>query len=267
MTQGYLFVALGERYVRECYNLCLTIRKQNDERPMSILTGAADVAYAESLDIFDQVIALRTEGPVWDNCTSDFERYCLYPRITLNQYLVYDETITTDTDMLCQYSTEHVWSFCSNRTFPITAVGMPYDPSWHWNTIADVWQAFGKHVPHVNGGFKYIRKGEFTDSYYKFCEHAFWNYDSFGCKRWFRNSRSEEMIFALAHAEAQMMPVDFREFPIETFDYTPQDTIPSKMQYEGSNPFMLAGYPPFVHMPDKIEGENYQWLLKTIMEG
>jgi hypothetical protein len=265
MSQGYMFVAIGESYVNECYNLCLTIRKQWDNRPFSIVTSKEFVQYAESLSIFDNVFPLKEEGEMWENCTSDFERYCLYPRITLNQYLVYDETINTDTDMLCQYPTDHVWSFCSNRTSPITTVGKPYDAQWHWGTIADVWKACNRHVPHVNGGFKYIRRGEMADAYYDICSQVFWKYDELGCKRWFRNSRSEEMIFAIAHAFSSIMPVDFREFPIETFDYTPDMTIPSKMQHEGSSPFELSGYPPFVHMPGKITCENYKWLFNTIM--
>lgn len=266
MTQGYLFTAFGQRYVAECFHLCQTIRKVGDNRPFSILTTAEDESYAKSLGIFDKILLLDTSDPMWDDCTSDFERYCIYPRITLNRYLEYDETINTDTDMLCQYSTDHVWSFCSNRTSPVTTVGKQYDPEWHWNTIQDVWKALGRHVPHVNGGFKYIRRGDFTDHYYKVCEEVFWNYDALGCKRWFRNSRTEEVIFAIAHSQMGIMPVEFREFPIQTFDYTQGMNIPSKMQHEGNGKFEMTGYPPFVHMTDKLHGSNFQWLFKTIMD-
>lgn len=266
MTQGYTFVAIGERHIQECRNLCITIRKQGDNRPFSIITHSKDIEFTKSLNIFSDIIPLRTEGPLWDDCTSDFERYCVYPRITINDYLIYDETITTDTDMLCQYPTEHVWSFCTNRTVPIATTGKPYDPTWHWNTIADVWKACDRHVPHVNGGFKYIRRGAFANNYFATAQHVFLKYDDYGCKRWFRQSRTEEVIFAIAHAFSGIMPVDFREYPIQTFEYFPGLVIPSKMQFEGNSPYELNGYPPFVHMPDKINGDNYKWLFKTIMD-
>lgn len=267
MTQGYLFVAFGERFVDECTHQAHTIRKHGDTRPFSILTDNETAEYVRAKDLFEQIHILQTDDPMWNDCTNEFERRCLYPRITLNRYLTYDETITTDSDILCQSSPEHVWSFCSNRSSPVTTVGKPYDPTWHWNTIGDIWKATGLHVPHVNGGFKYVRKGEFADQYYAHCADIFWNYDDLGCKRWFRDSRTEEVVFAIAHGRMGILPVDFREYPIETFDYKIGMEIPSKLQNEGWPPVptMMNGYPPFVHMTDKLHGPHFQWLYKTIM--
>ncbi len=32
--EGYFFIAIGKKYIDECYNLSLTIRKHGDQRPV-----------------------------------------------------------------------------------------------------------------------------------------------------------------------------------------------------------------------------------------
>jgi hypothetical protein len=61
------------------------------------------------------------------------------------------------------------------------------------------------------------------------------------------------------------MPVDFEEFPVMTFNYTPDVEVPSKLQTEGGRYKNLDDYIPFVHMFDKMEGENFLHLYKRVM--
>lgn len=48
MSQGYLFIALGKRYIEECFLLSNTIRKTGDNRPISLLVYEEDIDFANN---------------------------------------------------------------------------------------------------------------------------------------------------------------------------------------------------------------------------
>jgi hypothetical protein len=52
-----------------------------------------------------------------------------------------------------------------------------------------------------------------------------------------------------------------------TFNYTPDMVIPSKLQTEGGQNIELNDYIPFVHMFDKMDGDNFKSLYSKIMNG
>jgi hypothetical protein len=265
MTQGYLLLALGKRFIEECALLANTIRKQNDTRPISVVIHPEDHEYVLSKGIFDQLIHFKPEGTLWNECQNNFEKYCLYPRLNFPEYLVYDETIIVDSDELCQFNSDHVWTYLSNRSCPVAMTGRSYDSNWHWGTISDVWHRYGKHVPHVHGGFFYLRKSSFLDEFFEYSREVFWKYDEYGCKRWYQNGRVDEIIFAITHSKFNLSPVEFDEYPIITFNYTSDMQIPSKLQTENGQNVELRNYIPFVHMFDKMYGDNFKSLYNKIM--
>jgi len=265
MSQGYLLLALGTKYIDECVFLANTIRKQKDFRPISLVIHPSDEAYALSKGIFDQFILFKPEGEIWADCKTNFEKYCLYPRLILNEYLRYDETIIVDSDELCQFNPDHVWSYLSNRTSPIAMTGRIFDPYWHWGSILEVSNKLNRSVPHVHGGFFYLRKDPFLNIFFNYCKEVFWKYDELGCKRWYQNGRVDEIIFAIAHASYNMRPIEFDDYPIITFNYTPDIQIPSKLQTENNQNIIMANYIPFVHMFDKMHGSNFQALYEKII--
>ena len=185
--------------------------------------------------------------------------------MNLPDYLPYNETIIVDSDVLCQFSTDYIWWYLSNRTTPISMTGRIFDPNWHWGQIQTVSSIFGKQIPHVHGGFFYLRKDPFLDEFFQYCREVFWKYDEYGCKRWYQNGRVDEIIFAIAHSHFNMKPIEFDDFPIMTFNYTPDMKIPSKLQTEGGQNIEMNNYIPFVHMFDKMDGSNFQTLYKKIM--
>ena len=250
-----------------CNLLVHTIRKNGDTRPVSLLINPEDEEYARSFECYDQFAHFTPNDKVWGDCHTAFEKYCLYPRLKFPEYLVYDETIITDTDMLCQYNTEHVWSYMSNQSHPIKMLGRWIDPSWHWGSINDVIRAYGKHVPHTHGGFFYLRKNTFLKTFFDYCEEVFYKYDEYKCKRAFRGGKVDEIIFAIAHSKFNLLPMQFDEFPVMSFNYTPNMEIPNKMQTADGQNIMLNGYPSFVHMFDKMDGENFKSLYSRIMNG
>lgn len=266
MNQGYFFITLGKHYIDESIFLVNTIRKNGDNRPISLLINREDEEYANSKKVFDKLVYFEPNDDLWKDCITSFEKYCLYPRVNLEQYLPYSENIIVDTDVLCQYNTESLWSYLSNQDKCIVMLGRKNDLNWHWGRIKEVSYVYGKEVHHTHGGFFYIRKDKFLERFFLYCRNVFYEYDKYNCKRFFRGGRVDEIIFAIAHAKFDMFPLEFDEFPVMTFNYTPDIKIPSKLQTEGIQNIELSDYIPFVHMFDKMNGYNFQTLYKKIME-
>jgi hypothetical protein len=267
ITQGYFLIALGKRYIDECFLLAETIGKQGDKRPISLLIHPEDEEYARSKYMFDQLIHFKPEGDLWKDCNTSFEKYCLYPRMIFNKILPYDENIIVDSDVLCQYNTDSMWNYFSNQQLPIKMLGRLNDTNWHWGTINEVSKAYGQHVPHVHGGFFFLRKNTFLDQFFDYCKIIFYRYDEYNCKRMFRGGKVDEIIFAIAHSYFKLNPVEFDSVPVMTFNYTPDISIPSKLQTEGGQDKELDDYIPFVHMFDKMGGPNFEALYRKIMNG
>jgi hypothetical protein len=94
---------------------------------------------------------------------------------------------------------------------------------------------------------------------------VFYRYDDYKCKRAFRGGKVDEIIFAIAHSHFNLLPIPFDEYPVMSFNYTQNVEIPSKLQTEGDQNLMMNGYPSFIHMFDKMDGENFKSLYKRIM--
>ena len=265
LTQGYFLIALGRRYIDECYLLAETIGKQGDKRPVSLLVHPEDEEYAKSKFMFDQLVHFTPNDDLWNACETSFEKYCLYPRINFDKYLPYDENIIVDSDVLCQYSADALWDYLSKQQLPIRMLGRLDDPKWHWGSIGEVSKAYGKHVPHVHGGFFYLRKNSFSEVFFNYCRIVFYRYDEFKCKRAFRGGRVDEIIFAIAHAYYNLNPIPFDDVPAMTFNYGLDIEIPSKLQTEGGQNIEMNDYIPFVHMFDKMEGSQFNALYDKIM--
>lgn len=265
MNQGYFFIALGQQYIQECYNLTQTIRKQGDNRPVSLLIHEKDKNIIPN-NVFDKLVYFKSDDELFKDCNTSFEKYCLYPRINFEKYIPYDENIIVDSDVLCQYSADKLWEYLSNQSIPIKMTGHQNDPSWHWGKINEVSQKFGKHVPHVHGGFFYIRKSEFANKFFEYTREVFYRYDEYGCKRFFRSGKTDEIIFAIAHSHFDIEPMDFHEVPAMTFNYGKEIAVPSKLQTERVPHEELSDYIPFVHMFDKLGGSNYQSLYERTMK-
>lgn len=267
-NQGYFLIGLGIRYIDECYNLALTIRKNNDNRPISLLVNKQDIEYCKSKNIFDKFIEYHQfDDDIWSKCQNYFEKYCLYPRLYLNRYTPYEETITVDSDVLCQYNTEDVWRYCRNRQFPVQMTGRKIDYKWHWGTIKEVMQAYNKHIPHVHGGFFYINKNNTkTEDFFLYARSLIPRYDELKCKRWYANGIVDEILFAITHSYYNLFPIEFDEFPIMTFNYECDLIVPSTLQTEGGQNVHMHSPIPFVHMFDKIEGHKYKCLLSKILQ-
>jgi hypothetical protein len=59
-----------------------------------------------------------------------------------------------------------------------------------------------------------------------------------------------------------LYPTEFTDFPIMTFNLLGSHEIPTKLQTLKN--IELSDYIPFVHMFEKLDGENYKQLFKKI---
>lgn len=276
MSRGYLFLALGKRYIDEVYNLVKTIDINGDTNPKSIVCFKEDGEYAKSLNVFDRIIEFKT-CELFNECQNSFEKYCLYPRLNFKNYLVYDETIVLDSDMLCTYQTNSVWDWLSNQSRDIGMLGYNFDPKWHWNNWFNICQLNGFKMPHTHGGFFYFRKdSDILDSFFSYAKEAFLNYDKLHFLKLYRGGRVDEPCFAYAHAKVNLLPIEFTEFPIMTFQLSHEherkscntmliSDIPTKLQTNSNINVTMNDYIPFIHMFGGKDGDNYINLYNKIM--
>jgi len=263
-SKGFLFLGLGKKYIDLVYNLVITLNCNGDLYPKSIVVKEEDIDYAKNLNVFDQILKF-TPCELFNTCINDFEKYCTYPRMKFKDYMVYDETIITDGDMLCIYNTNSLWRWLSEQSKDIVMLGFKNDSTWHWGFWGTVCSLNQLHMPHTHGGFFYFRKNsEKVKQFFDFATYAFINYDKIHFRRNEFSSRIDEPCFAYAHAKTELNPTEFTDFPIMTFNLLGSHEIPTKLQTLKN--IELSDYIPFVHMFEKLEGENYKQLLKKIIK-
>lgn len=258
--QGYILIALGEKYIEEAEMCANSIRKFDTERPINVLVLPEHVELAKSKNIFNDITEFKPVTKFFKNCQDGFEKYGTYPKINLIHFSRYSENIFIDTDVICQYNPNNLWQFANSRKSPFMMMGTKEDHDWHWGYIDEVSSKFGKPVPHVHGGFLYFRKNAFD--FFEFCDKIAYRYDELGCKRMFRGGMCDEILFALAHAELKCLPIEFDDFPIMTFNYDEKVKIPSKLQTHNNKE--LSDYIPFVHMFDRAKMKTfYKKVMKS----
>lgn len=255
MSRGYLFLAFGDYYVEELISLVKMIRKTNDTLPASVVCTEYDVSKLHESNLFDKIIIHTFEHELYNDeyCKTSFEKYCLIPRLLFNNFLIYDETIITDTDMLCQYNPSHIWDIVSSIDQAVVMTGINYSPEWHFGFNYEVSNNLGKNVPESHGGFFYINKNhKDLNRFFELAIQVYKKYDDYKLKRMFRGGRVDEPVFAIVNAMMDYKVMEFGEEPIITFNYHEDIELPSKIQtfgrFKNENSIELRDYIPFVHM-------------------
>jgi lipopolysaccharide biosynthesis glycosyltransferase len=266
MTEGYLLVAIGKNYIDECYNLSLTLRKNKDFRPISIIINEEDREYALSKNIFDHILKFDTKSKLFDDCNTSFEKYGVYSKITLDKYLPYDKNIYLDSDVLCIYDTQEVWNIFNKSNQSVQAIGFEKDPSWHFGKLENVSKKYGKNVPHTHSGILYVLKSQETYDFFEYCRETFYKHDEYGCSREFRGGIADEILFAISFSKFNYLPHDNLESQIMTFNLPYDCDIPSRIQTV-KYPMIriLNNNIAFVHMMDKQYGYAYKNIFNKIL--
>ena len=233
MTEGYVLIGIGEKYLKMVELFADTLRHHGDNR-----------------DIY--VISDTTDEPLFGECKTEFEKYGTLPKITLNKNLPFDHNIFLDADMLCIGNTEHVWDTVKSRDSFISQLGVPDDFKHYGGRLATTakdlgWQSI---PPRVQGGFIYLRKEGLNEEFFDWMQNdGFVNYGDYCEPGTFRGaSRTDQVLYSLAHAKYGLSPIDMRENAFMTFlDSCDTGSVPTNVVWFKSKPYPQDNKVAFCH--------------------
>lgn len=235
MSEGYILVGIGEKYLRLCNQLVETLRKNGDDRPVKIITEVEhDDLYA--------------------TCNTDFERGGTYPKINLDKYLEFDHNIFLDADMLCTYNTQQVWDlFLSNDQY-IQQLGARRVPNFPGHQYE---KELGHAVPYVHGGVVYINRNKLDPNFFPYMrDYIFPNYGKIYSRTplVYKNSRPDQEIFAVATGKFGLQPINVWEVPVLTIVEEATQLPLEKVFFKRMYGRKLATPISFAHIFKGLEG-------------
>ena len=155
MSEGYLLMGFGIKYINECIKMVETLKCFDSIRPISLLTHDDDKLYLKNIKIFDKIIYVDKYDIIDDNPHNSF---CIKPRIHMPKYMPYDKIISLDSDIICIYNPQHAWDFFNSTDMPFMCCGYDYEKCWHWNNVDKICKIINKKIPSIHGGVLYFNK-------------------------------------------------------------------------------------------------------------
>ena len=269
-TESYLLLAFGKSYIDDCLDLIQTIRCFGDTRPVNVVVLTKDEEYAHSKKVFDNVIIFEPEQHIlYPKCSTKFEKFCLLPRLVLYDFLITDYTIVVDTDVLCSYYTTDVWNFCKNRDQDLIMLGSINNPRWHWGHWGEISSRINIKAQETHGGFFFLKKADKLQQIFADATECFLNYDKLGMLRLYQDGAVDEPCFSYAFSKNGLIPIEFGEFPIMTFNLGYLSEIPTRNMTEQCQAKVFPesfSYIPFIHMFEKNQGMNFKLLKQKILQ-
>jgi hypothetical protein len=157
LSEGLITIAYGPtKYIRMARALALSYRRQNQLRPIAIVTDDSNTKDLENY--FDVVIPLNPSYGVG-----------VVQKLNLDHYSPFDETLFVDSDCLFYKSPERIWRLYASKDF--TVRGWRYLTGWTEyekkspyefvrNTPDFLRQNNIRRLPHFNSGVFFFRKSE-----------------------------------------------------------------------------------------------------------
>ena len=248
MSRGYLLYAIGDYWLDEAINLSRSIRKfGNDNYPISLVVKEDGIERANNTQLFDKLIILDESHELFGEVRLNHEKYGVVASFFMFDIAPYDETLITDTDVLCLADTKLAWEKLSSKDQCFTSVGRNISPDWHFGYNEELSQKLGFNIPETHNGCQLIRPNH-TDVP-KFIEHLLdsWrNYDKLGFQRKFRGGACQEINFGYANGRMGYEVIEFEEEPIMTFNIGLDTELPTKIQTLNNSE--MYDNIPFIHM-------------------
>jgi hypothetical protein len=266
MTRGYLLISFGKAYIHEAVNLSKLLNKFGNKYPISIICSKDDFDYVKSFCIFDDIISFDFDNELSKNDETGFEKYGGTPKILIPDYLIYDETIFLDTDMLVQTNPENVWKYMKEINQCCVATGGPqYEGNQMVDILSEKLNIEKNKIFALHSGILFYDKTH--PDFDKFSENLkfFWkNYNEYGLMiDAFRGGKADEHALIAASASLGYVPINPLESSIITHNYHSDIELPSKIVTGGIryNVQAILEYPPpFIHM-FRANGENHYEIL------
>jgi hypothetical protein len=231
MSMGYFQIGLGKKYIDESCAFIWSLRQFKDNYPVSILVKKEDFDYAFSKNVFDNVIVLDENDPLFGLCGNNHDKYCIFPRVSMLKYVPYSECIVIDTDVFCTHSPDKAWESFRDKGQPFNCIGMYNDPAFHWSNINKINKKLETNIPCVHGGVFYLNKNfgkEDLETFFLHVLYAFLNYDNLGFVRAFeerefdrktdKGAMTDEIMFGYAMSKMKLTLLDFSLHSVMTFE-------------------------------------------------
>jgi hypothetical protein len=268
--ESYLLLCFGKKYIDDAKDLIETLRHFQDYRDINIVVHPQDRGYAIDQKIFNNVISFDiSSDPLFHLCNTNFEKFCLLPRLRIPNFLLTKYTIILDTDILCSYFTNNVWKYLINKNQTLIMLGSTNNTNWHWGEWNNICNSLGIQPYETHGGLFFIDNSNSENLYqiWNYVEYAFLNYDNLGFSKKYQNGAVDEPCFSYAFSKTNLVPINFSEYPIMTFNLNALITdMPTKNMTETEQACEMNDYIPFVHMFEKNQSSNFKLLKHKITQ-
>lgn len=210
-AEAYVMIAYGDKYVLEAIHLVNSIKKFDTSRDFILISNAQNQYH------FDQVINIEHE---FINESNNHNKFCVLARIMAPKYIDHKRFIMIDTDILCMNDPSYVWNTFKSNNNCFNCISGRDGSNWHWGYIDLIKQHNSLRMLPVHGGIIYFNKESHKfKQYYKDLVYGLEHYDDLGFKREFRNNAmTDEIIFSYANAKFNIIPFDYVENPIVSFN-------------------------------------------------
>ena len=163
------------------------------------------------------------------------------------KYMPYDKIISLDSDIICIYNPQHAWDFFNSTDMPFMCCGYDYEKCWHWNNVDKICKIINKKIPSIHGGVLYFnKKNNYFNKFYEISKEIMCNYDKYGCMRAFRGGMTDEVIFSIAMAKLDILPLNYEKYPIVSFNLPIDIKLPAFIQSregEDTKKHIITKYP------------------------
>jgi hypothetical protein len=268
--ESYLFFGFGQQYIEDSIDCIETLRHFKDKRKISIVVNPEDENFTKNKRIFDHVISYDIySDDLFTLCQTNFEKFCLLPRLRLPNFLVSKYTIVLDTDILCSYYTDKLWSYFINKNQSLIMLGSKDNKIWHWGRWGQICDYLGTSPYETHGGLFFIDSSNKNSlqNIWNSAIYAFKNYSDLGMLKLYQNGRVDEPCFSYSFSKNNLVPVEFSEFPAMTFNLEAiRENIPTKNMTEQNQKQIMNDYITFIHMFEKNYTSNFQLLKKKILQ-
>jgi len=198
-SQGYVFIANGLLYANMLKEYTIpSIRHFDKIRPITILTSTPQY--------FTSTLYTIIEYDPEEQCkrykhlnSSDFFIFGTVPKLMIFDMSPYDENIYLDTDIINMKDINEFWNFCSSSEKQVVITGESdanndAPSTWHWNTVQEVIEKTGVHIPRVNSGVFYWRKhNDFMNTIQPYLADP----SKYKIKPWFRGGYPDEIFISI----------------------------------------------------------------------
>lgn len=202
--QGYITVALGEKYVKLAYLQALSIKLTQKINNYAIIVDAANEALAKQYQhVFDKILVIDYKPTEWD-MTQHYRAFALTP---------WRETIMLDADIIFTSSVDHWWNAVVLRDVCLTKNVFNFREelitSRKHRKLFDV-----NLLPDVYAGVMYFRYSQFASEFFTLLKNITINWNWVATEHLIKNEDKRFRIDEAVALASRIMGEEHTTLPI-----------------------------------------------------